>query len=52
MAHIKFHRPTFYRYVVADPGTRICLNRYPGAWVGTAVVIGQFAYCTKWGWAR
>ncbi|MEV0085242.1 hypothetical protein [Saccharopolyspora sp. NPDC050642] len=46
------HWPRFYRYQVAEPGVRFKTNRYPGAWIGVAVVIGRYAYCIKWADAR
>lgn len=50
---IKWHRPQAYRYEVSRRGLRAALNRYPGGVViGAAVVVGRFAYCIKWGWAR
>jgi hypothetical protein len=27
-------------------------NRYPGATIGAAVVMGRYAYCIKWAWAK
>lgn len=50
--YIEWHRPNLYRYRVAHPGIRIGWNRYPGVKIGAYVVIGQYAYCIKWGWAR
>lgn len=47
-----FHRPHAYRYRVADPGLRLALNRYPGAVIGVALVIGRYAYCVKWADAK
>jgi hypothetical protein len=42
------HFPKFYRYKVADPGFRAMWNRYPGAIIGAALVVGGYAYCVKW----
>jgi hypothetical protein len=46
------HKPTAYRYevstVVRRRLPRVGLNRYPGAVIGVAVVVGRFAYCLKW----
>jgi hypothetical protein len=47
-----FHRPRIYRYVVADPGLRLGVNRYGTALIGLALVAGRFAYCVKWADAR
>jgi len=51
-----WHRPRFYRYevsrVIQRRLPRVGLNTYPGAVIGAAVVVGRFAYCVKWGWAR
>ncbi len=49
---IEWHRPQFYRYLVAAPGLRFMLNRYPGVVIGLAATVGRYAYCVKWGWAR
>lgn len=50
------HRPTFYRYTVADPGLRVRRNGYANqhsaVTIGLAVVIGRKAYCVKWATAR
>lgn len=50
-----WHRPTAYRYevstVVQRRLPRVGLNRYPGAIIGLAVIVGRFAYCIKWAWA-
>ena len=49
----KFHRPEFYRYVVAEPRRfRFMLNRYGWQVIGVVCVLGRFAYCVKWAWAR
>ena len=49
----KFHRPEFYRYRVAKPRRfYFMLNRYGLQVIGVACVLGKFAYCVKWGWAR
>jgi hypothetical protein len=51
--HVSFHRPEFYRYEVSRPGFRIGPNHY--GWrriIGAYVVIGRFAYCVKWAWAK
>lgn len=54
MSRIQFHLPRFYRYRVAKPGLRTGPNLYrrPLRWIGWYVVIGRYAYCVKWGWAR
>lgn len=46
------HRPRAYRYLVAEPGLHLTLNRYPGAVIGVAFVAGRYAYCLKWADAR
>lgn len=46
-----FHRPQFYRYLVAFPGLRAGLNRYGWKVIGVSIVVGRFAYCAKWAWA-
>lgn len=46
------HRPRFYRYRVACPGFRCGWNRYPSAIIGWYLVLGSYAYCVKWAWAR
>lgn len=53
-SRLEWHRPRFYRYLVSTQvrGFRISRNYYPGAWIGMAIVIGSYAYCVKWGWAR
>jgi hypothetical protein len=47
-----FHWPQIYRYLVADKGYRLVLNRYPGAIIGIALVAGRYAYCIKWANAK
>lgn len=51
-----YHRPHFYRYLVADPGLRFMRNRYTGqdatATIGLALAIGRWAYCVKWANAK
>lgn len=50
-----WHLPRLYRYRVAEPGLRVCWNRYEEpvrTTIGAAVVIGGHAYCVKWRWAR
>jgi hypothetical protein len=51
-----YHWPKFYRYLVAFPGLRAAWNRYDGqfgsATIGTAVVVGRYAYCVKWADAK
>jgi hypothetical protein len=48
---MRFHRPLFYRYIVAYPGFRIGLNRYGWKIIGWQVVAGKWAYSVKWAWA-
>lgn len=43
-----WQRPKFHRYVVADRGFRVVLNRYPHHVLGAAVVVGRHAYCVNW----
>lgn len=43
-----WHWPKLYRYVVADKGFRVMLNRYPHHVIGAGVVVGRFVYCVKW----
>ena len=52
MSALQWHRPQLYRYRAADPGFRAMWNRYPGVVIGAAVVVGRYAYCIKWAWAR
>lgn len=55
VSYREFHRPTFYRYKVADSGFRAVRNRYTeggSITIGWAVVVGHYAYCVKWAWAR
>lgn len=47
-----FHRPRFYRYLVARRRFRITPNRYGGAVIGVALVAGRYAYCVKWADAK
>lgn len=48
-----FHRPEFYRYHVSEPRRfYLMLNRYGWQVIGVACVLGRFAYCIKWAWAR
>lgn len=53
---LAWHWPVVYRYevscVVRRSLPRFDLNRYPGVVIGAALVVGRFAYCVKWGWAR
>ena len=49
---LEWHRLKAYRYRVARPGVRVGLNRYPGVVIGLFAVLGGYAYCLKWGWAR
>jgi hypothetical protein len=44
-----WERPSVYRYRVAHPSIRVAWNRYPGALIGVALVVGRYAYCVKWG---
>jgi hypothetical protein len=44
-----WERPSAYRYLVAHPGLKLALNRYPGAVIGIALIAGRYAYCLKWG---
>lgn len=50
------HWPQVYRYevsaVVRRRAPRLKLNRYGWQIIGVAVVVGRFAYCVKWAWAR
>jgi hypothetical protein len=48
----EWHRPRFYRYLVADRRFRLVRNRYDSAWIGLALVAGRYAYCVKWADAR
>jgi hypothetical protein len=47
---MRWHRPTLFRYQVAEPARfRPVLNRYPGhAVMGVGVVCGRYVYCVKW----
>ncbi len=47
-----WHRPELYRYEVGRPGIRALLNHYGWDIIGIAIVVGRFAYCVKWKWAR
>lgn len=50
---MKLHRPRAYRYQVAEPRRfRPMLNRYGFQVIGVACVVGRYAYCVKWAWAR
>jgi hypothetical protein len=62
VAKVEFYPLELYRYRVATPGFRTGPNCYPrvrmigpgprGAWIGWYIVLGRYAYCVKWGWAR
>lgn len=51
-----WHCPRIYRYEVSRSVRRAIprarLNRYGWDVIGVAVVVGRFAYCLKWKWAR
>ena len=49
----KYHRPSLYRYQVADRGLRLIWNDYTAqgrqsARIGVALTVGRYAYCVKW----
>ncbi|KAA6220030.1 hypothetical protein [Streptomyces filamentosus] len=54
--YAELHRPTLYRYAVADPGLRLTRNRYGNQFsavtIGLALIVGRHAYCVKWAHGR
>jgi hypothetical protein len=59
--YVAYHRPRFYRYLVATPGFRVQLNRYGRSYrppihgvatIGVVLVVGRWAYCVKWATAK
>lgn len=44
----RWHWPRFSRYVIAEPGLRFALNRYPHHVIGAGVAVGRYCYAVKW----